>query len=220
MNGNVMIDTDVIETDAFPNTNTGRAQRCLAYARALHEAFLDRDAPLPTLIIRADDSDEQTLDILAVALLQQARVLGLPVPWSAVTEQMLARVAQTFEMPLPEEVLRTALTLAERMRALHTLLQDKELTPMDVLECVEEAYSLPACVEAHGRLLGSSTSKAVKQLQLSIEHGIHAGFPPTEIAESLGIDVATVKAHGARMFPPHTLLVMDLTPLRSLEYAV
>ena len=210
-----------IGLDQFPNTEAGRMDRYEAYVAALLTAYEDPEAPLPIMICRSDEPKEQTLDLLASALLERARSQGLPVPWKAVPESVLTAVSQTLKDPFPPSVVRTAMELARRMRKLHDEMQGEGNLKFFALERIEQTYAMSACVDAHGHSFGATAQGSLAERRRSKACAtLRARNNPSPIfASRQGIQVVVGEDGACWTFPAHTLLVMKPTWAEDLDEA-
>jgi hypothetical protein len=204
-----MLDFD-IGLDQFPNTEEGRMDRHKAYVLALITAYADPAAPLPIMICRSDEPEEQILDLLGSALLERARSQGLPVPWKAVPESVLTTVSQALKDPFPPEVVRTAMELARRMRKLHDEMQGEGNLTFFALERIEQMYTMSACVDAHGHSFGTAAQGSLEERRRSKASAMKKAerLASPRFASMSGIQMVAGKDGACWTFPAHTLLLM------------
>jgi hypothetical protein len=204
-----MLDFD-IGLDPFPNTEKGRMDRYEAYVMALIAAHADPEAPLPVMICRSDESEEQILDFLANALLEHARSQGLPVPWEPVPESALIAVAQALKYPFPPEVVKTAMELAHRMRTLHGEMKGEGNLTIFALERIEQTYAMSACVDAYDHSFGAVAHGSLEERRRSKANATKKAerSASPRFASMTGIQMVMGKDGACWTFPAHTLLLM------------
>ncbi|BDU22901.1 hypothetical protein [Dyella sp. GSA-30] len=208
--------------DDFPKTKEGQQQRCLAFAEAIHLAFLDPQAPLPTLLVRSDHFYDQVDDILALGVLQLARSMGMPILHQEFSQIEWERVASELGWQFEDGVIDSAIGLVDRMRTLHAALQQGDPSLAQRIKLIEDAYNSSGGDERRLREQRAYELKPREmrafERQAAVQDYAEGGLSTEAIAQAVGMHLAAVKRHLARVNPPHTLwLVYPWPPLAEGE---